>query len=87
MVIHHHKLANNHGVLVAGIEPDGPAKESGLEERDIIIAFKDAPVTSIDDLHRALVGKEIGVRSTLKIIRGVEMIELPVVPRELPKRD
>lgn len=86
-LVRHHKLANNQGVLVAGIEPNGPAKESGLEERDIIIAFKDAPITSIDDLHRALVGKEIAVRSTLKIIRGVEMMELSVVPRELPKRD
>jgi S1-C subfamily serine protease len=85
-LVRHHKLANNQGVLVAGIEPDGPARESGLEERDIIIAFRDAPISSIDDLHRVLVGKEIGVKSALKVIRGVEMVELAVVPRELPRQ-
>jgi S1-C subfamily serine protease len=85
-LVRHHKLANNQGVLVAGIEPDGPARQSGLEERDIIIGFRDAVISTIDDLHRVLVGKEIGIRSTLKIIRGVEMIELSVVPRELPRQ-
>ena len=85
-LVRHHKLANNQGVLVAGIEPDGPARESGLEERDIIIAFRDAPISSIDDLHRVLVGKEIGVKSALKVIRGVEMVELAVIPRELPRQ-
>jgi S1-C subfamily serine protease len=83
-LVRHHKLANNLGVLVAGIEPDGPARQSGLEERDIIIAFKDANISTIDDLHRVLLGKEIGVKSTLKVIRGVEMVELSVIPRELP---
>jgi S1-C subfamily serine protease len=85
-LVRHHKLTNNQGVLIAGVEPNGPARESGLEERDIIIAFKNAPISSIDDLHRVLVGKEIGNKSTLKVIRGVEMIELTVVPRELPQR-
>jgi S1-C subfamily serine protease len=85
-LIRHHKLANNQGVLVAGIEPDGPARQSGLEERDIIIGFRDAVISTIDDLHRVLVGKEIGVRSALKVIRGVEMIELSVVPMELPRQ-
>jgi len=85
-LVRHHKLANNQGVLVAGIEPDGPARQSGLEERDIIIAFKDAIISTIDDLHRVLLGKEIGVKSTLKVIRGVEMVELSVIPRELPPR-
>ena len=85
-LVRHHKLANNQGVLVADIEPDGPARQSGLEERDIIIGFRDAVISTIDDLHRVLVGKEIGVRSALKVIRGVEMIELSVVPRELPRQ-
>lgn len=83
-LVRHHKLANSQGVLVAGIEPDGPARQSGLEERDIIIAFKNANILTIDDLHRVLLGREIGVKSTLKVIRGVEMVELSVIPMELP---
>ena len=84
-LVRHHKLSNNQGVLVAGTEPDGPARQSGLAEGDIIIAFKEAPISSIDDLHRVLVGKEIGIESTLKVIRGVEMVDLSVIPQELPR--
>lgn len=84
-LVRHHKLSNNQGVLVSGIELDGPARQSGLAEGDIIIAFKEAPITSIDDLHRGLVGKEIGVTCTLSVIRGVDMVELTVVPQELPR--
>lgn len=44
-------------------DPDsgGRAKRGGLAEGDIIVGFKIRPYTSIDDLHRALVGAEIGV--------------------------
>jgi len=84
-LVRHHKLSNNQGVLVSGIELDGPARQSGLAEGDIIIAFKEAPITSIDDLHRGLVGKEIGTESILKVIRGVDMVELRVTPQELPR--
>jgi S1-C subfamily serine protease len=84
-LVRHHKLSNSQGVLVSGTEPDGPARQSGLAEGDIIIAFKEKPVTSIDDLHRVLVGKEIGISSPLSVIRGVEKVELSVVPQELPR--
>ena len=47
--------------MVAGLEPDGPAKRGGLAEGNIMVGFKSAPIFSIDDLHRALVGAEIGV--------------------------
>src|SRR6202047_1237408 len=43
-VIRHHKLSNNQGVLVSGTEPDGPARQSGLAEGDIIIAFCERPL-------------------------------------------
>src|SRR5580692_4267611 len=85
-LVRHHKLTNNQGVLVAGTEPNGPAQQSSLAEGDIIIAFKGSPISSIDDLHRALVGEEIGIKSTLTIIRGVEMMDLIVIPQELPPR-
>ena len=71
-LVRHHKLSNNQGVLVAGTEPNGPAQQSSLAEGDIIIAFKGSPISSIDDLHRALVGEEIGIKSALTVIRGVE---------------
>ena len=81
-LVRHHKLSKTQGVLVTGIEQDGPARKSGLAEGDIIITFKDSPIASIDDLHRALVGDEIGIHSPLTVLRGVDMVELRVVPAE-----
>jgi S1-C subfamily serine protease len=83
-LVRHHKLGHNQGVLVAGTEPEGPARQSGLVDGDIIIAFNEAQISSIDDLHRVLVGKEIGIKSTLTVIRGVERVTLSVTPQELP---
>ena len=85
-LVRYHKRPKNQGILVAGVEEDGPARRGGLTEGDIIIAFKDSPIYSIDDLHRALVGAEIGIKSPLTVIRGTELVNLLVVPEELPPR-
>jgi S1-C subfamily serine protease len=83
-LVRYHKLAKSEGILISGTEPDGPAQRAGMEEGDIIVAFKGSPVYSIDDLHRALVGAEIGIESTLTVIRGTELVNLLVVPQEFP---
>jgi S1-C subfamily serine protease len=83
-LVRYHKRPKNQGILVSGTEAGGPAQRSGLAEGDVIIAFKDSPVYSIDDLHRALVGTEIGIESTLTVLRGTQMVNLVVVPQELP---
>jgi S1-C subfamily serine protease len=81
-----HRLNQESGVLIAGVEQGGPVDLSGLSEGDIIISFKNSAVSSIDDLHRVLVGGEIGQRSVLTVIRGTEMLDFLVTPRELPMR-
>jgi S1-C subfamily serine protease len=81
-LVRHHKLTRPQGILVVGVEPESPAQKAGLAEGDNIVAFKGAPISSIDDLHRLLVGNEIGVESVLTVLRGVDRLELPVTPAE-----
>ena len=81
-----HRLDQESGVLIAGIEEGGPVELSGLREGDIIISFKANTVSSIDDLHRFLVGSEIGQRSVLTVVRDTEILNFLVTPRELPPR-
>jgi S1-C subfamily serine protease len=81
-----HRLDQESGVLIAGVEEGGPAELSGLREGDIIISFKANTVSSIDDLHRLLAGSEIGQRSVLTVVRGTEILNFLVTPRELPPR-
>ena len=78
-----HRVAPERGVLVVGLESGGPAARADLRAGDIIVGFKGAPISSIDDLHKRLVAAEIGVASPLTVLRGVEKLELTVTPQEL----
>ncbi len=81
--VSYHKLTIKSGVLVQSVEPDGPAYNSELKTGDIIIAFGNAPVHSIDDLHKLLNDSSIGVRSELEVLRGGKKERVSVIPAEM----
>jgi S1-C subfamily serine protease len=85
-IAHFHRVKSSQGILVLGVEPNGPAAAAGLREGDMLIAFKGESLASIDDLQRRLVGSEIGVESPLSILRGTEKLELKIRPAEMPRR-
>ncbi len=82
-VVRFHRLGTDYGVLVAGIELGSPATRAGLREGDVIVAFEGEPVSGIDELHRHLVAKAIGIPSQLTVIRHTEKLDLVVTPEEL----
>jgi S1-C subfamily serine protease len=82
-VVRFHRLAAEYGVLVAGIESGSPASRAGLREGDVIVAFAGEPVSGIDELHRHLVAKVIGVPSLVTVVRQTEKLDLVVTPEEL----
>jgi S1-C subfamily serine protease len=81
-----HHLPVEAGILVVGVEDGSPAKRAGLAEGDVIVRYGERPVAGIDDLHRLLIDEAVGVRSTLSILRGVELVTLDIVPEESPSR-
>jgi S1-C subfamily serine protease len=81
-VILFHKLSVETGVLVVSVENGSPAQAAKLEVGDVIVAFNDRPMTGIADLHKHLLGREIGVRSELTIIRHTEKLSLQITPQE-----
>jgi len=70
------------GVLVVSLEKKSPAERAGLREGDLIVAFNGQPVGSVHDLHKVLVGEQIGVSARLTVIRHTEKLELPILPAE-----
>jgi S1-C subfamily serine protease len=84
-VVVFHRLAAEHGVLVSGIEPGSPANRAGLREGDVIVAFGGEPVSGMDELHRHLVAKVIGIPSLVTVIRHTEKLDLVVTPEELAR--
>ncbi len=81
-VVRYYRLPVSEGVLVVGVEPESPAVQAGLREGDIIVAFKNQPVASIDQFQRCLGAAEIGVTSPITVVRDTEKLELPVTPEE-----
>ncbi len=77
-----HGLGVASGVRVEAVEQGGPAERGGLRPGDVIVSFGGAPVRGIDDLQARLTEDQVGVSSTLTIIRGVERLQLEVLPRE-----
>jgi S1-C subfamily serine protease len=81
-LVRYHELPVNSGVLVISVEPGSPGQRAGVREGDIIVAFDEHPISSIDDLLRLLTEGEIGARARLTLLRHVEKIVLEVVPEE-----
>jgi S1-C subfamily serine protease len=86
-IARHHHLAQETGVLVAGLEPESPANRAGLLEGDIVIALDDTPTPAIDALHKQLTGDRIGERAIVTFLRGVELRRHAIIPLELPSRE
>ena len=70
------------GVLVVGVDPDGPADRAGLEEGDLILGLDGHDVAGIDDLHRLLTEERVGVKVPLRVLRRPEILTLSIVPAE-----
>jgi S1-C subfamily serine protease len=80
--VRHHDLPVASGVRVESIEPGGPARQAGLESGDIVVALDDAPIESIDRLHRALDASRIGREGTLTVLRRGRKVAVAVRPEE-----
>lgn len=63
-------LPERAGLLVRGVEPDGPAASAGIAEGDLLVAVGDVALVSLEVLHDAL-----GAASetlTLTVVRGTD---------------
>ena len=85
-IIRFYNLPLETGVLVVSVEKDSPAQRAGLREGDLIIAFNEQPIGSSHELHKMLMGEQIGVEAKVLIIRHTEKLVLAITPAESPSR-
>jgi S1-C subfamily serine protease len=83
-VVRFYNLPLETGVLVVSVEKNSPAEKTGLREGDVIVAFNAKPIGSIHELHKMLMGEQIGVQSEITIVRHTEKLALAVTPVESP---
>jgi S1-C subfamily serine protease len=81
-LIRFHHLEHDSGVLAQTIDPESPAAKSGLQGGDIVIAFDDKPVTTIDDLQRLLTEEKAGIHLPMTVLRQDQKMTLEIVPEE-----
>ena len=80
-----HRLSQATGVLVISLEQDGPARVAGIREGDIVVSFDAAPISSLDDLHRALTEDRIGTFVTMGLLRDQQRIDVSVRIGDRPR--
>ena len=81
-----HAMQQDSAILVVSVEPRSPAAAAGLRDGDLIVAFDGVATEGVDSLHRLLTDERIGVAARIALLRGVEKIELTVVPADAPAR-
>jgi len=82
-----HGIESENALMVVHVESGSPARKAGIMDGDIVVAFQGAPITGVDDLHRALDERHIGVASTLTVLRRGIKLEVTVVPAETQPHD
>ena len=60
-----------------------PAAEAGLRPEDLIVELNGAPVETVDDIQRVMVGDLIGAHVHARVLREGSERELELVPVEL----
>jgi S1-C subfamily serine protease len=70
------------GLLLVGVEEDGPAARGGLLVGDILVGLAGQPVTDPDELLEHLVGSIIGQASPVEVLRGGQPLTVQVIISE-----
>src|SRR6266446_3084194 len=60
--------------------------ETGVREGDVIVAFNAKAIGSIHELHKMLMGEQIGVQSEITVVRHTEKLGLAITPAESPSQ-
>ena len=79
-----HGLAGESGVMVLGVEPDGPADRGGLLIGDVVVALDGERVEDTDDVQAALGGDRVGADLRVTVIRAGSPVEVTVTVGEWP---
>jgi serine protease Do len=72
------KLQRDHGVIVADVEPDGPADQAGLQRNDVIVRLNGFSVDGTPTLSAALYLRRHGDAVAMEVLRGTERKKLTI---------
>jgi len=78
------KISNEIGVMIASVEPDGPAEKAGAMLGDVLITLDGKPLSGLRSVQSFLLGAHVGNAVKTSIIRGGALIEVVITVGERP---
>lgn len=78
------KISNEIGVMIASVEPDGPAEKAGAMLGDVLVALDGKALSGLRSVQAFLIGARIGKTVKASIIRGGALIEIVITIGERP---
>lgn len=75
-------IEQEQGLVIVGIEPDGPAERDGLYLGDVLVAVSGMPVATVESLQDALTGDLVGTAVEITLLRGGKLQRIPVTVAE-----
>jgi S1-C subfamily serine protease len=79
-IVRYYSLSQRTAAMVIAVEPDSPAAQGHLLERDVIIRFDGRAISGVDDLHRLLTEADAGKEVPVLVLRGTELPTLTLRP-------
>ena len=79
-------LANPSGVLVAGVQHNGPAATAGLQPGDVILGLDGSPARNAVEIMNAIAKHRPGELARLRVDRQGQSLALEVEVIERPQR-
>jgi serine protease Do len=79
-------LDNQKGAFISNINPEGPSKEAGIQEGDVILEFNNIEIIKMTDLPRVVAESDVGTEASVLIWRKNKLIEIQVTLGELPEK-
>jgi len=74
----------NEGALVANVGPGSPAAKAGIKQGDVIVAFKNQPVKSVNALRYAVARVKPGEKVTADIVKDGKRRTINITIEEQP---
>jgi S1-C subfamily serine protease len=70
------------GLMIVSVETGSPAEKSGLLLGDIVVSLGEYAVQAIDELLMLLSGELVGAETTVRVVRGGQLIDVTVTVGE-----
>src|SRR6185295_3883496 len=77
-------FGDTHGLVVSGVDPNGPAWKAGVRLGDRLRTVNGVRIESVDDAQKSIYGASVGDRLRLTLERNGKPLEATVTLPEAP---